>query len=167
MWVTKERLDKIDEDEEIMEKLLNSKFSDFFFQLSRLQESLSQQAQDQQKHKARVRKKPIVSKPTSVQSDIEPDLKSLRTPSPPSNVTTLTSTAPPVTPQNKRIASDGSTTTYDIPSTDSTPQKLDKAEQEIQSLQNTLVMSLIKNIWNRRITVPWVRNRKMWIDYVT
>ena len=43
MWVTKERLERIDEDEEIMEKLLNSKFSDFFFQLSRLQESASQQ----------------------------------------------------------------------------------------------------------------------------
>jgi hypothetical protein len=85
----------------------------------------------------------------------------------PASTQTPDSSSFPITPQNKRIPSDSSTTSYGISSTETTPQKLDKPEQEVQSLQNIMVMTLLRAIWRGGIPVPWAMNRKMWIDYVT
>jgi hypothetical protein len=49
-------------------------------------------------------------------------------------------------------------------STATTPRNLDKPEQEVQSLQNLLVTSLRKLVWEGRINVPWAMNRKKWLD---
>lgn len=173
MSVTKEDLIVLHEDLDVMKKVLKIRLADFFLQLSRLQESPSQRAADHRKEKGRVRRRPALSKLTSEDESMVQELTTpaFSTTIPPPNSPTSTQSSNtsviPMTPQNKRIASDGSTTSFAISSTDTTPQKLDKPEQEVQSLQNLLVTSLIKIVWQGGINVPWTRNRKMWLDYVT
>lgn len=160
-------------DDEVRNRLLSNELADFYFHLSRLQESPSQRYKDHRRDKSRVRKNPILSSPTA--NDISQSLD-FQIPSspPPSSQFNLPTSIPnsdsysiPATPQNKRIPSDSSTTSYAISSTETTPQKLDKPEQEVQSLQNVMVMTLLRAIWRGAIPIPWAMNRKMWIDYVT
>lgn len=175
MAVTKKDLESIYEDNDTFTSIDRTCLADFFFQLSRLQESPSQRANNHKRDKSCVRKKPMLSK-SNIDIDEETqfvmDIASNTRPitpqsSTPSSTQISNVSATSVTPQNKRIASDSSTASYAISSTDTTPKKLDKPEQEVQSLQNTLIDSIIKNVWQRQISIPWARNRKMWLDYVT
>ena len=73
----------------------------------------------------------------------------------------------PKTPPQKRVISGSSdTSSFNIPSTNTTPTKVEKPESETQSLQNTLINSLIRVVWRGSLRVDWVRNRKMWLKYV-
>ena len=175
MSVTMSDFETLYEDLETKDMVSNTSLADFFYQLSNLRESSSQRAEDHKRERGRVRKKPALSNPGSEDNATQLELE-LDNPQYISSASHLEASSPaqilgtpipPVTPQNKRIASDGSAVSYAISSTDTTPKKLDKPEQEVQSLQNTMVKLLIKIIWDREITIPWVQNRKMWLDYVT
>lgn len=104
--------------------------------------------------KQRVREKPTLLHPSSSDhhlSQTVPTPTSLPIESP----TSLTATRPttpetptnliiePTMPQNKRVASNGSMKSYTIPSADGTPKRLEKREQEVQTLQGIFVNSLI------------------------
>jgi hypothetical protein len=169
MLVAKEDLVILHEDLDVMKKVLKMKLADFFLQLSRLQESPSQRATDHRSEKRRIRKKPTLSKASSDDELLEDLNIPAFHPVNPSSTPTQSPNASvmPATPSNKRIPSGSSTASFAISSTDTTPRKLDKPEQEVQSLQNLLVTSLIKIVWEGAINVPWAMNRKMWLDYVT
>lgn len=160
-------------DDEVRNRLLYNELADFYLHLSRLQESPSQRYKDHRRDRSRVRKKPVLSSSTANVISQSIDFQIPSTPPSfsqfnlPSSIPNSDSSSVPVTPQNKRIPSDSSTTSYAISSTETTPQKLDKPEQEVQSLQNIMIMTLLRAIWRGAIPVPWAMNRKMWIDYVT
>jgi len=69
--------------------------------------------------------------------------------------------APKTPPQKRVISGSSDTSSYNIPSTNTTPTKAEKPEPETQSLQNTLVSSLIRVVWRGSLRIDWVRNRKM------
>lgn len=161
--ISKRDLETMAIDDEVQNRLLSNELSDFYLHLSQMQEAPSQRSEDHKKDKARVRKKPTLASPVV---DNVTDYEIPSTP-PPFSVQASNASSMPITPQKKRIPSDGSTSSYDISSTEITPRRLDKPEQEVQSLQNTMVMALLRVIWRGGIPVPWARNRKMWINYVT
>lgn len=84
--------------------------------------------------------------------------------SPPSPPVDLSYSSPsPATPiGNKRIFSGES---YGHSSTETTPTKMVQAEAHIQSLQNTLVETLIGDIWMGEVDISWAQNRRMYMEY--
>ena len=103
------------------------------------------------------KKKPRLSE----QNDDEPNLLKDTPPAVP--ITVASSTSLPSTPaSNKRVFSGES---YGHSSTETTPVKINHAEQLTQALQNTLIASLIYNVWLGGAKVMWAQNRRMYLDY--
>jgi hypothetical protein len=68
----------------------------------------------------------------------------------------------PSTPQKRNV----SDTSFGGRSPNTTPKKLKKPETHIQQLQNTLVVDILKALYDRRnIPVPWVRGRNLRLFY--
>jgi hypothetical protein len=66
---------------------------------------------------------------------------------------------------NKRVLSNESTESYGLASTETTPTKITQAEALTQSLQNSLIESLINEVWYGGPAISWARGRKMYLDY--
>lgn len=77
-------------------------------------------------------------------------------------MTTSSSTSPSTPISKKRIFSGEF---FGTSSTDTNPARLNHAEPHTQALQNDLIKSLIYNIWNGGISVPWAQNRELILDY--
>ena len=75
----------------------------------------------------------------------------------------LGSSNPPATPAgNKRVLSGES---YGQVSTETTPTKINHAEPLSQVLQNTLITTVINQVWLGGASIPWAQNRKIYLDY--
>jgi hypothetical protein len=133
-------------------------FADFFvgasaeaLDLSRLK-ARSQSASPQKKAK--------VSN-SQENADITPLDKDLLPMPTPSEIV-LEGSSPSTPPPNKRIFSGES---YGQQSTETTPQKMKHAEPLTQALQNTLIGTLLTQVWFGAVKIPWAQNRKMHLDY--
>jgi hypothetical protein len=74
----------------------------------------------------------------------------------------LEGSSPSTPPPNKRTFSGES---YGQQSTETTPQKMKHAEPLTQALQNTLIGTLLTQVWFGVVKIPWARNRKMYLNY--
>ena len=63
---------------------------------------------------------------------------------------------------NKRKISQ---TSFGTRSTETTPNKLQQPEAKVQSLRNTFVKRIINKLWFGKISIPWARNRYMFLTY--
>ena len=72
----------------------------------------------------------------------------------------------PSTPVGKkRVISTESNESYGKRSTETTPTKISHAESLTQALQNTLIATVINQVWLGGANIPWAQNRKMYLDY--
>ena len=66
------------------------------------------------------------------------------------------------TPDKKRKASQSS---FEVHSTETTPNKLIQPEAKVQALQNSFVKNIINHLWFGEINIQWARGRRMFLTY--
>jgi hypothetical protein len=164
--ITKDQLRTLPEDDLAMQRILDGNLPAFYELLSNLQVMPTQLGIDHKKERGSPKKKAMVSKSADSGEQIQFVLSGAPLPSADNYVGSGNAEFPKTPPQKRVISGSSDVSSFNIPSTNTTPAKAENPEPEIQSLQNTLISSLIRAVWRGTLRVDWARNRKMWLKYV-
>lgn len=157
--VTEDDLRNLRNDDGLKERLYESPLRDLMLGLVDMLEADSEESQSLEREKNSLSQ--IVYEATSTSLSDSPSLSTTL----PSTPQTSKPHFPPSsyqTPDKKRKVSD---TSFEIHSTETTPNKLVQPEAKVQALQNTFVKNIINELWMGEIKVPWVKGRHVFLSY--